>query len=656
LGDLPAEDQFKTPAIRRRQRIWLLNKIPDAFLGNTGIGLLLKEESALQVAPEELANPRLPLLAFGDIADLTSERRKVSEALAMAVGASAHMLRIVSLERRDRQWVEGGDRFLRLAGVGSSVEGHWCGEGTPLRQIKFIPYHTAHNTYRWLLVQTATTVILFDPEIHRVPVSTGEPCCSYAYQAPQCIMVKSILSLHASSATGNVLADVAFRGGPGPGPPQLATIDTCGNWSIWDILGNPHLREKNLTPRLTRRGCLETGLMNDSPLLDATAEERYRIWWLRSTRAGATTSSSDAPVPDFSDSEDASIKRPASSADQLQAGRLLICDGTRLKILDLQSGRDWTLALAKQDGSDMILDIQLSSRAPSQVFVLTSTTLFWLDTAFLNLEDERPLSGPSPAVLVSCPHLRRDGNRTMQLSIGTLADEPTGSGQIVSIYSSQSSEMTVFWMLTSSPGGPASVHHQLFSFSRPSEASAEAPRQRTMLLLPRHVMQDNGAVSPAADPSLGFLERGVRFFQAIALGTDLSLQSCLCATSRQQEDVAAPPFVRDTASRPAKRRKALLRYYGDSFVVPDTFDERAFVPQSLGPRKTTTAGQFTMYRPKPRTLRLSLVLDLAFELMGKRLRGVEDDDMLGVQEDPLAEVQHVVDAGFRKGGLQLQTL
>ena len=641
-------------AKRKRQRVWLLNTMPDAFLGSAGIDRLLKEEPKPPGAAETAANPRLPLLAYGKITNLILPGRiKATPALAMAVSDSAHMLRIVSLEHRDRQWVEDGEVFLRLAGIDSYVEGHWCGEGTPIHQIKFIPYQTAHSTHRWLLVQTATGAVIFEPEIHRVPVSTGESCCSYVSQAPQCILMKSILSLDASYITGNGLADVAFRDGPGSGPPQLACIDTRGNWWIWEVLGNHHLRKKNLTPRLTKRGSFNPGPMDDLHLLDAMGEKQYRIWWLRQTGGGAAAYAAN---PDSSDSEAAPVERPVSSGGLHGAGRLLLCDGIHLRMLDVQSDEDLALSLVKQDGGDRVLDVQFSPTAPSQVFVLTSTTLFWLDIASLDLDSTRPPAGPSPAVLLSSPHLCQHGHQTMRLSVGMVAVGPAGNVQIVSIYSSQSTEMMVFWLMVASSGSTAKVHHQLLRSSVPAGVSGEVPRHRTVLLLPRDFGRNLDAAPQAVDQGLEYLKRSVRFFQTVALGTDLSLWSCLCAASSRQEAVAAPSLVRETNSRPTNRRQFLIRYYENSFVVPDTFDDRAFRPQPASLGKTAVPGQLARYRPKPRTLRLSLVVDLALGLVAKRLRGIEEGDMLGLQDDPLAEVQEAINAGFRQGQLPLQTL
>ncbi len=230
--------------VAREQARWLLHTVPSAFLGNTAVGSLLLEDAKLPPAAENISRS-LPLLSFGKIADMTKgSGRAECSALALAVGDAGHILLILKAQYHNWRWARDDAAWIRLVTAESTEEGHWCGDGVPIHQIKFAAPRQSHTRTRWLLVQTAASTVVFEPVLHGNPVSNPHTSCGLASRGPSYISARPVLTLSTDQTGGNAHSDVLLQPESASGPPQLAIVDLAGNWCVWDISGSFHVRRR----------------------------------------------------------------------------------------------------------------------------------------------------------------------------------------------------------------------------------------------------------------------------------------------------------------------------------------------------------------------------------------------------------------------------
>ncbi len=610
--------------IHRSHKAWLLNNIPSSFLGNADLGSLLSKE-AKHPPSEEKASFSLPLLSYGEISNATNPTR-ITEcpALAMAVGDTGHILRIVRLEHHSWTWTEDENVSLRLGTAESTDEGHWCGNGISITQIKFAIHRKRYNPTRWLLVQTPTSTVVFEPELQKIPVSRPHSCCGYVAQGPSYISANPIISLTIKQTGGNPHSDVSFTPELGARLPQLAIIDQGGNWSIWDITGNRRMRERPLSLILRICGNFITGPISDLPLTGVSGGEPYKIMWL-------TRSKSLAPgveVPDGPLKRSLGRVSGLMKTDNRRSEVVVLCSPTTLEVIDVDQGQPClTYNMVRNNKADAILDIQGCTVDSSKVLVLTTTTLFWID---LITSDSGNASGGTaehlktahsanhPRILMSCPHLMDQGDETLKLSIAPTAMSGDQNGYLVLIYSSISPQVAVFWFVESDSGVLARFHQQPFRFTQRAVTPGETSSLRTIVTLPRDFLQDQDGGLPG--PGQEYLEEGFRLFQIIALGTDLSLRSCLCATGYEQENLNLP-LLRKNPSRPSSRRSVALQHFGNSFVVPDDFDEKTILREPLSQLDRRSLYQFAATSSKPLVVDLSHIVGLLSTKFAESIHG-----------------------------------
>ncbi len=626
--------------VARTQKTWLMKTIPSAFLGNTDVGtLLLEEAKASRAAEKECPSP--VLLSYGEITDATDASRVTGcAAVAMAVGEAGHILRIARVQHHEWRWGEGEGIAMRLGTAESTEEGHWCGQGAPLVQIKFAVHpnsYAAHN--RWLLVQTSTSTMIFEPVLHRVPVANRHTSCGFVSNALPYITVDPVLTLSTDQTGGSPHSDVSYDPGSASRSPQLAVIDLAGNWSVWDISGTRRLHGKSLGAVL-RKG----GTFVDGPSIRLPGDECHRILWLTPSEARSDVSG-DSPADASSQARSTGPSGPRFKPF------LLLSNRTTVKTLRLQGGEfHYTLSMVRNKKTDVILDVQRCFLDPSQVLVLTTTTLVWLKLAVPGGSQMLPGSeglrrggsGDGATVLLSCPHLRGPGDETLRLSI---ASGPVGmdrNTQLVSIQSARNTPISIFWLTGPDASGLAKFHQQVFRFTA-------QPTFRTVITIPRALLNTihDGPRALGAE----YAERDVRFFQVIALGTDLGLYSSLCAFASWQEGAITPPSVRRHISRPVNKRAVALRFFGNSFVVSDDFDERTILRVSNPQGQSPTLYKPTDRQRRPTVLDLSQMADLISEKTSMSIIRISARSDVEDLESPFQLVYETVGSGIQNGYL-----
>jgi len=627
----------------RAQRAWLLKTIPSAFLGNTDIQSLLSDELRSAAATQGAVS--LPLLSHGEITDITDPARpKGCPALAMAVGDAGHIVRIARLQHSKWKWAEDECVSVHLATAASTEEGHWCGDSVPIRQIKFALHRKSRSQSRWLLVQTAAATTVFEPVLHRVPTGDQHSSCGYFAQGPSYIAMNRILTLAADQTGGSPQCDVSFNPESGHRPPQLAIVDQAGNWSVWHIYGDRHTTGKRPSSALHKCGNFHSGPLDALPVVQVQSHEAYWIMWLAT---GSSSAPGSPAIPSRSPSRD-TPSRPGSLGER--SDLLLLCDRTTLKTWEVDNcrGRRVLRAVGSKK-ADRIIDLRTCPLDASLVFVLTTAAVVLLNPA----TSGAPGSRYNRTVLLSCPHLRDNSDETLRLSVCPI---PTGAGQharLVFVYSSIEPRITAFWFTISSASGLAKFHRQTVHLTLPSTIPGRSPQPLTILPLPRGFVAESGETTPGL--GLEYSQKSVRFLQVLALGADLSLSASLWCSAYDNEDIF-PPSVQKGITRSINKRKGALQYYGNSFVVPDDFDETTVLHQPDSPGAPRPVYKPTARRRDSTALDLSHVVKALSARISRNAYGLDDNASMVSSEEKFEPIREAVEIGIQHGYLPLSTL
>ena len=598
----------------------LLATAPESLVGVAGPLYPGFIEAAQESEQLKTPQTRLPLLSYGEITDMSTREPTGRLALAMATGQSGHALRIVQVRREHWGWHPEGSATLRLANIADAAnEGHWCDNALSINQIKFTSSGGSDNDdgsgegkatkkkpARWVLVQTAAETIVFQPTVHGVPVPENKACaCDHDHvrRGPSYLTADPIVRIPALETGGRAHCDVAFDAATDTRPPRLAIIDEAGQWSVWNIVGSTHARKNILLPFLHVRGTFADGLSpgptsgpTSGPAMPAMPARHslghlHRVAWLPPSELPA------------------------------QSSTLLLGSATAINVTSLDK-KDAPLRIFNAThsvGLDSVVDVQVSPTNASHVFVLTTTTIFWLDlTTTLNtaIAPGKYAKTRKPLLLLSCPHLRSPVDKTMKLALTRTKTTTHGGANatLALVYSMRHPEVAVFWFPDVTPGSQASYQQQVFQLARPQfaahndNASVAADGgggvanltktrmlgQQAMLLLPRDVAINQSSARLKRD-TLGhpYARPGVSVFQVITLGADMALWSSLCASSSGPEPTRLAPFapvlkrkhLQKTQGRDEKKRRAGAKYFRSSFVVPDEFEEHVL----RGERRRTSS-------------------------------------------------------------------
>ncbi|KAL1894584.1 hypothetical protein Sste5346_005819 [Sporothrix stenoceras] len=555
----------------------LLTDTPEALEGIAGplySGFLQEaQESELFQSPRT----RLPLLSYGEITDMSGREPVAHPAMAMPTGQSGHALRVVLARTEDWGWYIDGSATMKLTNVDLEDEGHWCDNALSINQIKFTSGSSYHvhgsgsnikRPLRWILVQTAAETIIFQPTLHGVPVQKKQCGCDNVMRGLSCITTDPIIRIPIAKTGGRAHCDVAFNPATETKPPQIAIIDEGGQWTIWNITGSKHARKTVLLPFLHAKGAFTDGLSSGPSLLSQDLGHLHRIMWL-----------------------------PKTEEDAPQSNTLLISNATSVSITEVgaKDRLTRTFNAVHSIGVDIIVDIQISPLNTSHVFVLTTTTIFWLDLsplreALLLRSSSRPSSRPSktkqPLLLLSCPHLRGPGDKTIKLSLTTVKSDAGDDVAAALVYSMRHPEVAVFWFQQASDGEEPIFQQQVFQVARPrfrghdGKIKSRMLGQQTMVLLPKKVKVR--MVYPKHNGTLGleYAQKRVTVLQVLTLGADLSLWSTLCASSSAPVPIKLAPFPpvmkrkhSERQGKAEKRKKAGIKHFRNCFVVSDDFDE-----------------------------------------------------------------------------------
>ncbi|QBZ60304.1 hypothetical protein PoMZ_07244 [Pyricularia oryzae] len=535
---------------QRSQQHYLLKEHPEAFLGLAAdLKSALQEDVALwRTESKRQQSSRtkslLPLVGVGEITDRTAHNNTCT-VLAVVCGEAGDVVRLVRLHEERKSWGgEAGDGAgVLLKTPDSGYEGFWHADGLAISKLQLVSFPRRHHGMRrWLVVQTATETHLFEPEVLTVPIwNKFDGHAGEAFSGPAYIQMTPMLSI---KAQGRQNADFMFNFEDEERTPQLAIVDVDGYWNVWHIQSNEKRRRDDLKINASLRS---SGQMPDNAFADIESQhELCRVLWTTPLR---------------------NVGWLHHAGEEHQRA-LVVCTRKTLVIFDINGNsadHPETLLpwLVDPKKTESILDIAICPGDPSKIFVLTSTTVFWLE-----LRHSSDASEPfSVTVLLSCPHLRSPIDDTLRMSITRPARDERW---LVCIFSGTgSSRTTLFWFR--SPhlrSETATFSHQTANLSLPDDAS--------------HIRSIALAPSTLGIPltSTGYQPRNSHFAQLLVLTKSLGLHSALCAITVTPSHHHRPPPIPAPETRNVTdvryrsvdvKRKKIISQFADAFVVRDDY-------------------------------------------------------------------------------------
>ncbi|KAM5343058.1 hypothetical protein ACJ41O_014024 [Fusarium nematophilum] len=302
--------------------------------------------------------------------------------LAAATGESGELLRLARVDRSRWQWGHDEDTILNLSVIDPDdpdEEAIWASDGLPISQVKFATSLSRYDAARWLIVQKQTSTTILQPEYHKVPVAqTVDPEFCVHRPRPSRIDPNPVLTLSHKQTGGNAQVDAAFNPNSRGQPPQLAIMDECGYWSVWDVPGS---KRHNSRLSLQKCGHISEGLLNELPSITGFPAEKHGISFV-----GTAATDSFWEDPSSQDVDEASRFASPSS-------HILLWNREKYEVLDLVSNialpRLSILSPSKRN-PDSIIDIRVSPVNQNHIIVLTMRNLFWIDLFAPNEEEETP--------------------------------------------------------------------------------------------------------------------------------------------------------------------------------------------------------------------------------------------------------------------------
>lgn len=557
----------------RSQRNWLLKSHPETLFGNPDLASFLPREIRSLKATPGAPPPVSPLLALGEISDLSNDTSIVGQpAAAFAAGEGGHILQILPLAQEERSW-DDESLAIRLSTAGPTEPGQWIDDGTPISKIKFAVDPRRHDQIRWILVQKVGSTTVLEPEVRKTPPKGGH-LGGLGPRGTLQISTNPLFTISADQTGGGSQSDVSFNPASDGAPPQLAIINTAGYWSIWDVTGNRASRPKLLRPVLRACGSIDSGLTPVLPLASHGNHSDHRVSWISRSERGSSAWSRPSGL--FDESRDAAkVEGDLGRKPKVltRSGDILVCNDTSVRVFDIAEEKFQAgLNVARLGKAERVLDVQMCPFDHSKAFVLTTTTLFWISN------EPAGTAGIRLAVVISSPHHKKPNDGTLRLSVSPETDFGHTTACFACVYSSGDAQVSVFWFTRPT----TEVAAQLCSLTVRLD-SPVGLNSMTISSLPSLHVQEEGIVG---DERASILSHA-QFFQLFILGPDMGLEYSAVAWSSFPFGSVQPPTIRSEPQRPRSRRKRTIHR---TFAVPDGTDDQVTSPAELN--KAPTASEF----------------------------------------------------------------
>lgn len=332
------------------------------------------------------------LLAFGNAFQLPdddlAQESIFTPIIAHTYGEAGEVLRIARLIKKSSTVCPNEEdlRSVRLPSIDTKGAASWKGLGGPIQQIRSAD--SEDNAGTWIAVRFTAATTFCAPCVHSRPMLDGAESDgdSQIGSRPSVLDANPFVSLPISRTGGAPHADVDFH------PEdhfQVAIVDVCGTWSIWQ-LQDPYLTPEKSSERIQLLASGKLGF-EESPqrILDVTPW--HSVCWL--------------------------------AKDQNGFNKLLVCSRRKTALFDI-NGRVLPMAyidLGTPKDQQSILDVRRIRYDPSQCFILTTTQIIWLASGVpLWLVQDKPLKDLE--VVLSVRHFLNTEDTSVYLSTLEIAD------------------------------------------------------------------------------------------------------------------------------------------------------------------------------------------------------------------------------------------
>ena len=323
------------------------------------------------------------VLAYGQAHSSSSHRNsRPVPIVAVAGGSVGEFLRLVPLRKERLRWEAGEKIYLKRLTSKFGYETLWTKKGSPIQQLVFADSEGRSSSL--LAVRYHGAISILSPRL--VKKDDAQRSCFTRTHRLQ-IDPNPVAELSVERSRGVPFADVSFNP---RNCDQIATLDQGGYWSIWTVQGVASQRgiwtiEKGLAgygldnlEDVEQPGLLEDGWgallwASDSNRIVAASRVEFTIWDIRQ-------------------------------------------DVTRLNVPKL---------LAKKP-KDWILDIKSKPSDDSSIFILTSSTLYWI-----RISTSNDLTEAGAQHLLSWTHFRNHEDISLRLHVLPLLEDPDVSSDTI---------------------------------------------------------------------------------------------------------------------------------------------------------------------------------------------------------------------------------
>ena len=323
------------------------------------------------------------LFAFGKALDLDRKRtgkRRAVDVVTVAGGYSREAIRLVRLRKDHLGWKDEKKIEILSPSVSSIDSGWWIGNGEPIQQVAFSENRGGSGT--WLAIRQSTTTTILQPVLRETPASALR---ASVHAQPQTgplssrLQLENILVLPINETGGTPHADVAFNF---CNQLQFAVTDRQGRWSVWDV--DERHREKHVWT--ANPG--PSGYIYGFSTMDQTSPADHEDGWGKITWAAG-------------------------------GSRLVVASRRKFAMYDAADGfKPLDLSnLCLVRGSDWILDMKGSPLNDGQIFLVTSSRLFWLNVLRSGNKNTRDDSNLAVELLCCWRHFRSPEDFSLRLCI-----------------------------------------------------------------------------------------------------------------------------------------------------------------------------------------------------------------------------------------------
>lgn len=280
------------------------------------------------------------LLAFGQVRYGTKYGKTEDiPIVAVAGGSAGDILRLILLTEEQLGWNGEKGVHLNKFSCKGGEESLWRANGSPLQQVTFT--ESEGQSSSWLAVRYHGAVSILHP---RLRLDDSVPKSRSIGARNSRLDPNPVVVLHTQRSRGVQFADVAFNPW---NHQQIATVDLDGHWEAWLIQGIAPQRE---------------------------------LWTIEKRCGGF--------IHDISEGERRSHIHGDGWGTVLWTGnpnryRLLVATRKTLAIFDIRDNatRLRVPKLISRTSSDWILDVKRKPSNSNDIFVATSSTLYWLTVA-----------------------------------------------------------------------------------------------------------------------------------------------------------------------------------------------------------------------------------------------------------------------------------